>query len=446
MRSAPSAERVFSPLDEELGLLPGTLTPSLVEGAVRLGTWMPFGMAAKMLEYFTKVKGISEPTVCRVTERAGQAYVEVQTEQLEVLERELPESPAGPAMQLLSADGAMVPLRGKDEWAEVKTLAIGTVEEPVFSKKKEWEIHVKDLSYFSRLADHETFERLATVEIHRRGTEKAGVVCAVMDGALWEQGFVDLHRADAVRILDFSHGAGYVVQAGQAMFGIGNAAFSEWIGIQLHELRHGEPEKVLDELREYLKKAPQVQGEGETLSGGFAVVRESLEYLEKRKEQIRYAEFEAKGYPVGSGAVESANKLVVEARLKGSGMHWAREHVSPMVALRTIACNDRWEEAWLQISGRLCQQVKERSQQRRAMRRAETKSITAAVLTAQENEEPGKESVTTLTQLEMSTTPVPTDSETTTRSSIPSASHPWRRARIGKAIWAGPRPTTTAKS
>jgi hypothetical protein len=46
-----------------------------------------------------------------------------------------------------------------------------------------------------------------------------------------------------------------------------------------------------------------------------------LEYLEKRREQIRYAEFEAQGYPIGRGVVESANKLMVEARLKGAGMH-----------------------------------------------------------------------------------------------------------------------------
>ena len=70
-------------------------------------------------------------------------------------------------------------------------------------------------------------------------------------------------------------------------------------------------------------------------------------------DQIRYAEFQAQGYPIGSGAVESANKLVVEARLKGSGMHWARAHADPMLELRTVVCSDRWEEVWPQISQRL---------------------------------------------------------------------------------------------
>ena len=47
--------------------------------------------------------------------------------------------------------------------------------------------------------------------------------------------------------------------------------------------------------------------------------------------------------------VESANKLVVEDRLKGAGMHWAEANVNPMLALRNAVCNDRWEESWTVI-------------------------------------------------------------------------------------------------
>ena len=150
--------RGFFPLEEELGLLPGSLSPSLVESLVRLGTWLPFGPTGQMLEHFTKVT-VSEATVRRVTEKAGAGYVAVQQEQLEVLEKELPEAGPGPAVQQVSVDGAYVRLRGKGEWAEVKPLAIGTVAEPVLNREGEWEVHTKELSYFSRLAEHETFGR-----------------------------------------------------------------------------------------------------------------------------------------------------------------------------------------------------------------------------------------------------------------------------------------------
>ena len=61
---------------------------------------------------------------------------------------------------------------------------------------------------------------------------------------------------------------------------------------------------------------------------------------------MQYPEFRRNGWPIGSGMVESANKNVVEARLKGTGMHWERSNVNPMLALRTAICNDRWQEMW----------------------------------------------------------------------------------------------------
>lgn len=68
--------RGFFPLDEELGLLPGSLSPSLVESLVRLGSWMPFEPAAKMLDHFTKVE-VGKDSARRMTERAGKGYVEL---------------------------------------------------------------------------------------------------------------------------------------------------------------------------------------------------------------------------------------------------------------------------------------------------------------------------------------------------------------------------------
>jgi hypothetical protein len=57
--------------------------------------------------------------------------------------------------------------------------------------------------------------------------------------------------------------------------------------------------------------------------------------------------------PIGSGSTKSANKVVVEARLKGSGMHWARVHVDPLVALRRVTCANGWGETWPRIAARL---------------------------------------------------------------------------------------------
>ena len=58
-----------------------------------------------------------------------------------------------------------------------------------------------------------------------------------------------------------------------------------------------------------------------------------MQYLEARRAQLAYAAFRAAGYPSGSGSVESAHAAVVEARLKGAGMHWAPAHVDPVLVL-----------------------------------------------------------------------------------------------------------------
>ena len=65
---------------------------------------------------------------------------------------------------------------------------IGEVAAPALDAKRgEWVVHTQAVSYFSRLADNHTFERLALVETHRRGVETAGQVGAVLDGAEWLQ-------------------------------------------------------------------------------------------------------------------------------------------------------------------------------------------------------------------------------------------------------------------
>jgi hypothetical protein len=90
MRAVRPAGPVFFPLDEELELLPGDLTPSLVESLVRLGTWVPFRPAAGMLAHFTRVR-VGATTARRLTTQtqAGTAHAAVQT---------APGSPKSPSM------------------------------------------------------------------------------------------------------------------------------------------------------------------------------------------------------------------------------------------------------------------------------------------------------------------------------------------------------------
>ncbi len=422
MPLARSAAQGFFPLDEELALLPGPLTPALQEALVRLGARMPFRSVVEELAFLKHVT-TTEATVRRHTETAGTAYVALQTDQVERLERTTPLAPTGAACQLLSADGAMVPLV-HGAWAEVKTVAIGEIQPPVI-ERGEAVVHTTHLSYFSRLAEAQTFNRLATVETHRRGTEGAETVCAVSDGAEWIQAFVDLQRHDAVRILDFSHAAGYVAQVGETVWGEGTAEFKAWLTSTLHELKHDSPAKVLQTLRDMQHELEGGTASAETLDR----VRTAVNYLDKRSAQMQYARFQAAGYPIGSGSVESGNKVVVEARLKGAGMHWAREHVNPMVALRDMLCSDRWEEDWPQIATRMrTEHSGERQQRQRARYVMATASSSASPISPARAERLAPEPIAIPTMQR-----APSLSHKAKQPYRPPANHPWRHSPIGRA-------------
>lgn len=330
------------------------MTPRLHEQLVRLGSWLTFDPAATLLGALTGAQ-VTEATVRRRTETAGAVLVAWQDQEVDRLERECPPAPAGPPKQFLSVDGAFVPLL-HGEWAEVRTLAIGAVGEPVL-RQQEWVAPTRALSYFSRMVDADTFGRLALVETQRRGTERAGEVAAVTDGAEWEQGFIDRHRDDAVRILDFPHAAQRLSPIAQAVWGARSEEATQWVQEQARRLKQEGPAELLAELDALCQAHPEAEG-----------VAEHRGYLSKREGQMQYREYRERGLPIGSGAVESANKLVVEARLKGAGMHWERGHVDPMLALRTAVCSDRWEEAWEQIERGLREQAGERRAARQKQR------------------------------------------------------------------------------
>jgi hypothetical protein len=400
----------------------GSLSPRLVESIVRLGTWMPFERVPDALAFFTGV-AISAETARRVTEAAGAALAAAETEEVEHLERDSTEGPCGPAVQQVSADGAMVPLCG-GEWAEVKTVAIGTVAvAPASEPGAEPAIHARDLSYFSRLADAETFGRLALLELVRRGTLRAGLVLGVMDGSEWLQGFLDLHRPDAVRILDFPHAVEHLATAVQASLGAGTLRSATWLERQRHVLRHGDPAAVLVALCDLPVAAapdPVAAEQARDLALG---------YFAKRWAQIQYAQFRQQGYPIGSGMVESANKLVVEARLKGSGMRWARANVNPMVALRAMACSDRWAETWPAICRKRREQATQGRRQRQQAKRAARPrapadadhSLAPAVASDLQPEPAG------LAQGRTRGAPPPTRPSPTTVDGRPTRHHPWKR-------------------
>ena len=272
-----------------------------------------------------------------------------------VLEREAPPAPPGPPVQALYLDGAMVPLVG-GVWGEVKTLAVGTVERRESGSRPRQEVRTTDLSYFSRMTDHETFTRLALVETHRRGTETAGVVCAVSDGAVWIQGV-----STTIGPMRCASWTGRTPLSTSAWWPRRSLAWRRrrpppgWPSTKRRYCtatrrvpdQSGRPARGGERRGRRQSGTPGVDGGGDPpLQGVLGRAQHSRRRRWWRRassicasapRRSRYAAFRTAHYPIGSGSVESANKLLVEARLKGAGMRWAPASVNPMVALRTVA-------------------------------------------------------------------------------------------------------------
>ena len=284
-----------------------------------------------------------DPTARRHTDRGGAAPAAAVAAEQAPLEATAAPPPPGPAKLLESTDGAMVHVVGGG-WQEVRTLVLGVVGEPEPDGKGGSRIPCTALTSFSRLLSAEAFTAAASPELHRRGLEAAGAVASVNDGAEWCQTFIAEHRPDAVRILDFPHAAQRIHESFRLALG-DRPETRERAAAVVEALRERGPAPVVAAL-EALEARDAEHPE-------LPRLRENREYLRKRTEQLDYPGFRAAGWPIGSGCVESANKLVVEARLKGAGMRWARHHVNPLLALRNGGCNGRWDETWRGASARL---------------------------------------------------------------------------------------------
>jgi hypothetical protein len=327
---------------------------------VRLGARLPYTQVADELDRLCGVS-VSADTVWRLTGRAATVHQTIEQRELARLEQEAPPEREGPAVQQVSADGTMVPIRG-GTYLEARTIAIGTVEE------RAGEPHVGDLTYFSRCCSADAFIRQATLPTYERGTRGAGTVVAIMDGAPWLQEVIDEQCPAAVRILDFLHAVHYLTLVAHSAWDVGSEEAQTWLDDWVPTLKTGDPETVLAAIR----AVPTPSAEAVTAK------RTALRYLGQRLDLIQYATFVAQGLPIGSGIVESAGKLVVAARLKGSGMQWAPQNVSPLLALRGRLCSGQWTQTWSGIWQEWRVQAAQERAEKRRVRQAQRAARQAA--------------------------------------------------------------------
>lgn len=300
---------------------------------------MPYEQAVEEV-WLNQHTQVEASTLRATTNRHGRIAEAIVKAESDRLAKEMPIVPTPPKHLFVSSDGATVCMTN-GEWREVKTVVVGQFDSQWNKKRGEVEVKTHDISYFSRSYPIREFEQYALPELHHRGVFNAEKIVTVNDGSKWIQSFIDYHIPKATRILDFIHALDYISDAGQAVWGEGGGEFKQWFATMAHQLKHKPPQRTLADLSLLLSKA--------TTDEQIAAIDKARYYLQRREKLIDYPHFQKKGYPIGSGSVESSHKLVVHSRMKLAGMRWADDNIDPMLSLRNLVCNGRWSEGWKQI-------------------------------------------------------------------------------------------------
>ncbi len=162
------------------------------------------------------------------------------------------------------------------------------------------------------------------------------VIC-LMDGerALWDAQAV--YFPEAVGVLDLFHVLERLWAVAHCFHKEGSDESKEFVEQRLRDLLQGRVGYVISGLRRRLK--------AEKLSGQRRkVVASALEYLGNNKEHMRYDEYLARGYPIGSGVAEGACRHLVKDRMEQTGMRWTVVGAQAMLHVRALYLNDQWEE------------------------------------------------------------------------------------------------------
>jgi hypothetical protein len=160
-------------------------------------------------------------------------------------------------------------------------------------------------------------------------------VIRLMDGerALWDAQAVCF--PEAAGVLDLFHVLERLWAVAHCFHTEGSDAAKGFVEQRLRDLLQGRVGYVISGLRKRLK-AEKLSSQRRT------VVRSAVEYLGNNKGHMRYDEYLAAGYPIGSGVAEGACRHLVKDRMEQTGMRWTVEGAQAMLHVRALYLNDQW--------------------------------------------------------------------------------------------------------
>jgi hypothetical protein len=336
------------PLDAELGLGPGVLSPGLARVVARAAIEAPFAQAVDTVHEALGV-AVDVEVARRTTEGLG-AVAEAQTQAAIARARQgqeawAPEERAvaeGTTTLAVGVDGVRV--QHSADWHEMKVLTVAPLGPQRHTDPQSGRTHLAwgAASYGAGTEGAEDFWWRVHVEALRRGlgTPAVRTVVVLGDGAAWiwqrVPAFLGPADTEVVEIVDIFHAYGYLWDVANAVFGAGSAAAGAWVEPLKDRLYQHGPTPVLAALNA-LRPLPDAAVEAH---------HDAVSYFTANAARMDYPRFVARELPIGSGAVESTCKCLVEARAKQAGMRWSEPGVQRIASLRALHRSGRWAAFW----------------------------------------------------------------------------------------------------
>ena len=351
--------RGWVPADAVLGLAAHQiLSLGLHAWVAENGAELPFRQAAERLERLTGI-GLGTETVRTHTQQVGSVLAECQRVAAAVVAQTHESAEAvdtAPEVLVVEVDGVQV--RFRDGWHEAKVGEVAGCRVGNGLPATDPAARAPELlapSYVARRASVGEFGPVLLAEAARRGVLQVrewtqppatdprlrvvGPAEAVLrpvvvlgDGArwIWELA-AEQFGPQRTEIVDYYHATEHVWSVARALFGESPEQTDTWAEAWCIDLLEHGPQPWLTALR----------GLEPASSEAVKIVRTELGYFTNNAARMDYPTFRAQGLPIGSGAVESAAKHVVQVRMKRSGMRWSDSGGQAMLALCAYLASKR---------------------------------------------------------------------------------------------------------
>ena len=173
-------------------------------------------------------------------------------------------------------------------------------------------------------------------EVRQRDPQERRTVVAIMDGETKLRDLQELKIGRAIGILDVWHVTEYLWKLAYCFHAEGSDAAEAFVETYLRKLLEGKVARVIGGIRQMMTKRGLSKPKCEK-------AQQCLNYFAQRCDTMKYDEYLAAGYPIGSGVVEGACRHLVKDRMEQTGMRWRIAGAQAVLSLRAIYVNNDWD-------------------------------------------------------------------------------------------------------